>query len=201
MSPLVVILYEDRRGPQREFGLHNLVLACVADELGGDVYSLDLASKLDGRPMKGVSNLLKSCRRDVRRLGPRGQRVFALVDDDEIRTQLKHEGVPRNADDVAVIDAIKAPGKCVAPEQLEVILLKENTETVIEAVRDCGAGVSVERALQKDINARDQVLNHVAWLSTRSIRDCIRRKVHALERLVTALAVLVRAAGSPGAPA
>lgn len=201
MSALAVILYEDRRGPQREFGLHNLVLACVADELGGDVYALDLAGKLDGRPMKGASNLLKSCRQDVRRLGPRGQRVFALVDDDEIRTQLKHEGVARSADDMAVIGVIKAPGKCVAPEQLEVILLKENTETVIEAVRDCGADVAVERALQKDINARDRVFNHVAWRSTRSIRDCIRQKVHALERLVTALAALVRAGEPPEAPA
>lgn len=195
MSAIAVILYEDRRGPQREFGLHNLVIACVADELGGDVFSLGLASKLDGRPMKGVNNLLKSCRQDVRRLGPRGQRVFALIDDDEIRTQLKHEGVPRSADEAVVIQAIKAPGRCVAPEQLEVLLLKDNTETVIEAARDCGADVSVERALQKDINARDRVFNHVAWSSARVIRDCIRRKVNAIERLVLALAAAVRDEG------
>jgi hypothetical protein len=193
VSAVAVILYEDQRGPQREFGLHNLILVCVADELGGDVFSLGLGTKLDGRPMKGVNNVLKSCRKDVQRLSPRGQRVFALIDADEIRTHLKHEGLLPNADDAAVIRAIKAPGKCVAPDQLEVILLKENTETIIETVRICGAGVSVDLALQKDINARDRVLNHVAWASGRAVRDCIRGRVAALDKLVVELSALVRA--------
>ena len=40
MSSAAVILYEDQRGPQKQFGLHDLVLACVADELGCDVFGI-----------------------------------------------------------------------------------------------------------------------------------------------------------------
>lgn len=55
------------------FGLHALVLACVADDLGVEMFTL--ASKLDGRPMKGVANLVRSCRRDIHRIAPHGQTV------------------------------------------------------------------------------------------------------------------------------
>ena len=75
----------------------------MADDAGEDRYAL--RKKLDGRPMKGVQNLLRSCRRDIRRLSARGQQVFALVDNDAIRHQLKHEGVAESADDAAVVRA------------------------------------------------------------------------------------------------
>jgi hypothetical protein len=153
VSLIAVILYEDQRGPQKQFALHDLVLACVADELGADVHVLDLQKKLSGRPMKGVGTLLSSCRRDVCRLGPQGQRVFALIDNDRIRDQLRHEGVTAAASADQVIQAIKAPGKCVAPDQLEVILLEENTETLIKAAAECDPEIpaaAVTQALRKD---------------------------------------------------
>lgn len=191
MTPLAVILYEDRRGPEKEFGLHNLVLACVADDAGEDHFTL--RRKLDGRPMKGVQNLLRSCRRDIRRLSPKGQPVFALIDDDAIRQQLKHEGVAESVEDAAVVRAIKE--KCDAPERLFVFLLKENTETVLEAAKLCDEGLPkalIEQGLQKDINARDAILNRVAWRPDRSVRDCIRQRVQAIREMAEALTALVR---------
>jgi len=80
-----------------------------------------------------VTNLLKSCRNDVRRLGPAGQAVFAVIDDDQIR---------------------------------------------------------------KDLNARDVVLNRAAW-AHRTVRDCVRGRVPALERLVAALRDLLASGTRP----
>lgn len=202
MIPVAVILYEDQRGPQKQFGLHNLVVACVSDDLGADVYALKLDQKLSGRPMKGVSKLLASCRQDVRRLGPQGQPVFALIDNDAIREQMKHEGLSPSADEAAVIRAIKAPERCKAPDQLEVLLLVENTETILAAAAECDpeiAAVAVEQARRKDTNARDKILNHVAWGLGRAVRDCVRSRVPALARLVERLSALV-AAERDGAP-
>jgi hypothetical protein len=191
VTSLAVILYEDRRGPEKEFGLHNLVVACVADDTGEDRFSL--RRKLDGRPMKGVQNLLRSCRRDIRRLSPKGQRVFALIDNDAIRQQLKHEGVTNDAEDAVIVRAIKSG--CDAPEKLHVILLKENTETVLEAAKRCDEdlpGPLLAKALEKDINARDAVLNTVAWRSERATRDCVRGHVPALNEMTQALSAVVR---------
>jgi len=188
MTTVAVILYEDQRGKEKEFGLHNLVVACVADDLGKDVFTLCRA--FEAHPTKGVSNLLRSCRQDVHRLGARGQRVFALIDADKIREQLRHEGVPASADDDAVVRAIKAEGRCVAPDQLEVVLLKENTETVIQAAKLCDKELpdaAVEQALRKDVNARDRILNNVAYGKGRAVRDCIRGKVPAIQALAGAL--------------
>jgi hypothetical protein len=196
VSPIAVVLYEDQRGPEKEFGLHNLVLACVSDELGGDVFALRLQEKLHGRPMKGIGNLLRSCRRDIRRIGPQGQPVLAVIDDDKIRQQLRHEGLSATADSDAVANAIRAPDKCVAPEQLEVVLLKDNTESVILAAKLCDdtlPAVTVEQALQKDLNARDRIFNRLAWAANRAVRDCIRRKMATFDSLVNVLSARVTA--------
>lgn len=190
MTSLAVILYEDRRGPEKEFGLHNLVVACVVDDAGGDRFAM--RRKLDGRPMKGVQPLLRSCRRDIRRLSARGQPVFALIDEDAIREQLRHEGVEPDADDAAITRAIKA--KCEQPDRLHVFLLRENTETVIDAAGRCDQGLRSEailqKALLKDLNARDAVLNRVAYAPDRAVRDCIRQHVPAIRSMVSVLVAL-----------
>ncbi|MEP7122983.1 MAG: hypothetical protein ABJE95_18795 [Byssovorax sp.] len=190
MSPVAVILYEDNGGPVKGFGLHALVVACVADELGVEVFAL--AGKLDGRPMNGAANIVRSCKRDIHRLGPQGQTVFALIDDDRIRDHVK--GVDaRTAEDV-VVRAIKSQSD--APAQLEVFLLKKNTETVIEAAKECDRSLpddAVAQALAKNLAQRDRLLNNVAYSGVRAVRDCIRGKIPALHRLVTALSAVVAA--------
>ena len=137
MKSIAIILYEDTRGATQGFGLHDLVMACVADELG--VGLVETKRMAEGRPLKGVANLLKACR-DVRRLAPRGEHIIAVIDNDQIRAQLSDMD-PR-ADDATVIRTIREKSNC--PEQLDVILLYKNTESVIEAARDCGADSSAE---------------------------------------------------------
>lgn len=184
-----MILYEDNRGAEKGFGLHALVVACVADDLGVEMFAL--TKKLDGRPMNGVANIVRSCRRDIHRIAPQGQTVFALIDDDRIRDHLP--GVDVRAEEDTVVRAIK--GQSDAPAQLEVFLLKKNTETVIEAARRCDptlADDAVEQALRKNLAQRDRIFNNVARTG-RAVRDCIRANVPALHRLVIALCAVVAA--------
>lgn len=193
MNPVAVILYEDNRGPEKGFGLHALVLACVADDL--DVEMFTLTKKLDGRPMNGVANLVRSCRRDVHRLAPQGQKVFALIDDDRIRDHLT--GVDVRAEEEGVARTIKSQSD--APAQLEVFLLKKNTETVIEAAKLCDQSLpddAVAQALRKNLAQRDRLLHNVARAGGRAVRDCIRSKIPALHWLVAALGAVVAASPS-----
>ena len=69
---------------------------------------------------------------------------------------------------------------------MKVILLQRNMETVLEAARDCDPALPKERlekALKKDLNARDAILNRIAWGMSKAIRDCIKARVPALEEL------------------
>lgn len=188
MTGIAIILYEDERGPTKEFGLHNLVMACVADELDLDLYRVK--EHADPRPMKGVNKLLQACWRDVRKMAARGQRVIALIDDDRIRDNLP--GMDARRTDEEVIREIRK--RSDAPEQLDVILLHKNVESVIEAARDCDRTISsdtVARALDKNLIQRDRIFHNVAR-STRDVRNCIRSKIPAIERLVQRLVSLVR---------
>lgn len=188
MTSLAVILYEDERGPQREFGLHMLILACVADDLGRDPY--EIKKWFEPRPMNGVNKVLESCRRDVRRIAARGERVFALIDDDHVREHVP--GMDARADAPAVEAAIKASSN--APEQLEVILLHKNTESVVEAAKLCDPSLpdtTVREALRKDRVQRDRIFHRVA-LGAREFRTCIRGKIPAIEKLVELLVAITR---------
>lgn len=188
MTPVAIILYEDQRGPVTGFGLHTLVLACIADDLNVERYALEKI--VEGRPMKGVSKILQSCYREVRRIASRGQRVFALIDNDHVRDHLP--GLDARADEPSVVCAIK--DKSDAPTQLEVVLLDKNTETVLEAARLCDPALpddAIREALRKHPEQRDRIFHHLAR-GSRSVRTCIRTKIPALERLVQHLAPLAR---------
>ncbi len=176
----IVILYEDQRGPTRDFGLHQLVAACVFDVVDGQRHLLQRA--LDGRPMKGDSQLLKSCREDVPDISPGGDPVVALFDNDNVRRLLK---LPREADLETVVREIKKGA--VAAEQLHVFLLVENMESLIQAAGACDSAISKEvlaSALRKNLAARDVVLKGAARGDRRSVRDCMLAKVPSLKRVI-----------------
>lgn len=188
MTSIAVVLYEDERGPTTQFGLHELVLACVADDLNTERYLLQKI--IECHPMKGVSKVLQSCYRDVRRLSARGQRVFALIDDDHVREQLP--GMDPLASVASVVEAIRKKSDC--PEQLEVILLGKNTESVIEAAKLCDPEApddAVRKALAKDLTQRDRMFHRAASRSL-DVRRCIRAKIPALEKLVAQLVAIAR---------
>lgn len=85
----------------------------------------------------------------------------------------------RNAADPEVIAKIKE--KCPSPDRLSVVVIRKNIESLIEAARECRAGISeeqVKKAVEKkDLEERDIVFHQLAKPDRRDLRDCILRKV------------------------
>jgi hypothetical protein len=59
----IAILYEDQRGPVRDYPLHTLVCACIADR--SDRPITEIQSLLRAIPKKGNSKLLEACREEI----------------------------------------------------------------------------------------------------------------------------------------
>lgn len=179
------VLYEDQRGPTRGFGLHELVKACVRDALK-DSSRREVDGALDDcRPMKGMPKLLKACRQDIDLIAGDGRSVVAVFDNDEIRGDLK---LPRSATDETVIQRIREGGK--HSDRLFIVLLKQNMESVIHAVRQCDGSIDPKRldsALKKSMLDRDALLNGLTVELKRPIRDCIQEKMPSFRALVELL--------------
>jgi hypothetical protein len=186
----VCVLYEDQRGPTKRFGLHELVKACVYDLLGETEPWRVQQALADCRPMKGSAKLLEACRRDIDLIASDGRSVVAVFDNDEIRTDLK---LPRNAPDERVVQKIREGGKNT--DRLFIVLLKQNMETILEAVRDCDRSVeprSIELALKKHMLERDILLTDLTSALKRPVRECILEKVPSFRDLVELLCREIR---------
>ena len=197
--PKVTILYEDARGPRTEFGLHRLVLAAVRDfgELGALPHH-EVASALDPRPLKGIDQVLRTCLEDLTYLACDGRKVAVVVDEDVLRDKLK---LPPGT----ALQAVKENIVTRCPEQVRpqvaVFVLSRNTESVLKAAQTCvqehradtPSAEQFERALRKDLLARDQVLSGVAKDTHVKVRRCIEVKVPALGELVAWLTLTLTA--------
>jgi len=179
----VIVLYEDQRGPTREFGPHILVLACVCDAGAGGHRLFELRHLVEDRPLNGNGNLLRFLREKM--ADSRFETIIAVFDDDQIRPLL---GLPQEASPERVKAQLRQ--ECNAPQKLEVILLSKNMESVIQAAARCGEELGVEirkvrEAASKDRLARDICLSSLAYdPGRRPLRDCILRKVPAVANLV-----------------
>lgn len=196
--PKVTILYEDARGPRTEFGLHRLVLAAVrdSDDITAPHHEVDRA--LDSRPLKGIEQVLRTCRQDLTYLACDGRKVAVVVDEDVIRDKLK---LPPGT----ALQAVKENIVTRCPEQVRpqvaVFVLSRNTESVLKAAQTCvqehraetPSAEQFERALRKDPVARDQVLSGVAKDTHVKVRRCIEVKVPALGELVAWLTLTLTA--------
>lgn len=172
----IPIFYEDDWGSVKEFGLHELLVACVADQLGQDWWSL--RGRFDAIPKKGDSKLLAACENDVPDMPDRT--IIAVFDADKLHKLLFGSGRPSNDEIHAALRR-----RCT-DERLHVFLLDRNTETVVDAVADC---LKVERP-RKNPLLRDQLLLRAARSPTTEVRDCVRRAVPSFEQCVCAIASL-----------
>ncbi|WP_143177715.1 hypothetical protein [Cystobacter ferrugineus] len=132
-----------------------------------------------------MPKLLKACRQDIDLIADDGRSVIAVFDNDEIRGDLK---LPRNASDELVVQRIREGGK--HSDRLFVVLLKQNMESVIQAVRQCDGSIDPKRldsALKKSLLDRDAILNGLTVELKRPIRDCIQEKMPSFRALVELL--------------
>lgn len=196
--PKVTILYEDARGPRTEFGLHRLVLAAVRDSDAVTAPYHEVDSALEHRCQKGIEQVLRTCSESLADLARDGRKVAVVVDEDVIRDKLK---LPPGT----ALQAVKENILTRCPEQVRpqvaVFVLSRNTESVLKAAQTCvqehraetPSAEQFERALRKDLLARDQVLSGVAKDTHVKVRRCIEVKVPALGELVAWLTLTLTA--------
>jgi hypothetical protein len=189
------ILYEDQavEGEVTNYGPHALVLQLLCDRLGegSGINRWALKKFINGVPKKGASKLREECRLDRPRFGRDGRRVFAVYDADKICHQLK---LPPQACKRQIIDVLR--GESSLGDQLIIVLLEMNIETVIEAVCDCDPTIPAkdreDAIVRKQLNARDRLL-HRAASASRSLRRDVLGKVPSLAYMIDKLAGLLLA--------
>jgi len=193
MMRKISILYEDSaaNGGVHNYGPHVLVQQCVGDRLGKSHW--ELKDSLAAMPKNGVSNVRVECRRIASRIARGGGLVVAVYDADKIRREIVR---PATACKVEVKEVLKK--ECSWPDQLCIVLLERNIETVVEAVRTCEPtlvpeDIWVQAIKRKNLNARDIVLTHAASPPKRALRDQVLAIVPSLGYLVHKLVVALSA--------
>lgn len=191
---IATILYEDRKGQlSQHFGLHRFILRCVADAIPCEppLTVQELEPHLDGRPMKGVGNLLRSLREDAADVASDGRSLVVIVDDDQIREYLGLTvQASREETRAALVDLVP---KGIS---VEAFLLRDNLESVLRALASCDPTLSrdkLHRAIErKDLSARDALLGEATFFSAPVVRRCVLKAVPSLAEAVHHLARLIK---------
>lgn len=170
----IPIFYEDSWGAAKEFGLHELIVSCVADIQGKDWW--ERKGHFEALPMNGVNNLLAACRDDVPDM--RDPLIVAVFDSDKLHDHLFKSGRPSESELLAELRA-----RC--PDARLHLFLIPNTETVVDAVAECLG----EPPPVKDTLLRDRLLTRAAR-ATQQARDCTRTAVPPFDACVRRIAGL-----------
>jgi hypothetical protein len=172
MSSVVTVLYEDEAAAKpTNYGPHILLLACVADARGTDVWIL--RGRTAGIPKKGDTKVRAALRDEGDLLATRGPLV-AMVDDDRVR---RCYGLPTSACKREVLDAVLRE----ATGSPSVVLLHRNMEDIVGAA--CAALHRAAPAAKPGPEERDRIL-HRAAAAERNVRDAILAAVPSFARLV-----------------
>ncbi len=170
----VQVLYEDERAEEeKNYGPHMLLLACVADRVGGDRWAL--RHSIDAIPKKGDGNLEKALDEEGATLGGDGP-VVAMFDNDKVRLCYGLAGGACKRD---VLQTIRAQAKGTPT----IVLLEENMEDLVGA---CCVALNrpTPRTKPKPLE-RDGILHAAAADAT--ARAKILAAVPSFERLVLAV--------------
>ena len=167
------VLWEDQRGVTvKGFGPHDLLMACVADELGPGHRRL-----ADPVPLKGSGNVRKRLKRDVEKLRGHGP-VVVVLDRDRVADLCVTPGAD-------CMKGITSRLQKDAPGDYELVFLVDNTETLVAAA--CTA-LGIAAPNQKPTpDERDRYLGRAAWAPERGVRDDIRTSCPSFARLVEKL--------------
>lgn len=191
------ILYEDqaRDGEVKEFGLHNLVIRCVHDRWSvsdrfGDFYAFRRLRVLEGMPKKGNTRLKSACDKDHAKLTRSGP-LFVVYDRDEIYRPLK---IPATACIRSIRD--KLLSDCANDPLVRIVLIEQNTESLLEAIRDnrlvARAPDIYTRAIEgKETVLRDEIFNNLAQQNDADNRAALQTSVVSFQYLIDRLIQLL----------
>ncbi|MDX9720795.1 MAG: hypothetical protein RBU37_08600 [Myxococcota bacterium] len=183
---IVTVIWEDQRGSRQGFGPHDLLLSCVADELdrgpGWHQKRKWCSAHLASVPKKGNGVVLKALRNETETLSKSGP-LFAVLDHDQVVGLWPKETQPPSCIP-GIVEAMKRD----APGRYELVLLRSNIETVVDAA--CQALHQPQQA-KSTPDARDHPLQKLAW-GTPAQRDIVRATVADFDRLVRKVTELFR---------
>ncbi len=171
---MITVVWEDQLGGQvKAFGPHELLLACVADDLGRSRFALK--HEIVSSPKKGNSNVRRTLQLDLEKLRNSGQ-VCAVLDRDQVLNLWHSTRRPNNC-----FSGIREALSEDAPGEYEVVFLVENIESVIAAC--CYALSEPIPSKKPALNERDRILSRVATGSA-AMRQIVRKSVPSFDRLV-----------------
>ena len=171
----ITVLYEDQLAARpNNYGPHVLMLACVADRMGGDTWML--GKRVLAIAKKGDSKLRAALREEGAMLADGGP-VVAMFDADRVRACY---GLPSNACKQSVLDAIEAEASGVPV----IVLLERNMEDVVAAC--CAASNKPFPQSKPTPQQRDAIL-HGAASAGAAVRVQVLASVPSFERLVRAV--------------
>lgn len=150
----VSIIWEDRLGVEtKSFGPHEVLISGVALETGAP--RKELAKLLQPVPKKGNGNVKRALASDYTKLGRLGP-VIAVLDRDKAH-QLWTD-VPR------CISGIKERCRTDAPGEYDLILVEDNTESILDAIRRVSPTTPLsDDGAKPTPEERDQICNRFAW--------------------------------------
>lgn len=171
---IVTVLWEDQRGvAAKGFAPHELLLACLADDLEIDRESLKRS--VESHPQKGVGNVRRSLERNILRLTKSGP-VIAVVDRDQI-----HALWPPKPPPPSCMSGVMARFRRDTPGAYDLVFLVRNMETLIDCTcRAIGRGSPPGKPSP---DQRDQLLMPAVW-GVSSVRHTIRETCPSFDRIV-----------------
>lgn len=146
----------------------------AADVCGRSLY--DLRKLVEANPRKGSAEAIRSLQPIDAAL------VIGVLDNDKIRTQPNIKPLLNASASVSCREAANAVWKFAKePPLTVVVLLRENAESVVDAVAQCLTleAEVLRRARAKKRDARDIVFKNAAHAPS-EIRDCILRRLPSL---------------------
>lgn len=184
--PGVTILYEDSAGERSQFALHQLVVRCVADRLDREPRTFE--DSLRGYPKKGNANVRRACQQELSRLARDGRLVCAVYDSDEITQLVK---LPARSCKTKIVGALKQ--NCDATVNLRVVLLIENTESLLIALRDLKVipdrdAMFADAIDRKNLASRDILFKAAVWQTTPEQRAALLASVPSFGYLIDKVA-------------
>ena len=180
---IISVLWEDSRSAAaNRFGAHELLLACVADDLG--VHSRILNQHVRSLPKNGNTNVRKALQKDYRHLQKYGP-VIAVIDRDQV-----HGLWPTKPPPPSCRSGMVARFRQDASGDYDLVLLEKAMETLVEVT----CQVFRRPVPPKDTEERDHVLQSAAWppSGTADSRYDIRRNCPSFARIVATVGGYVR---------
>lgn len=193
----LLVLYEDSRGANGQFGPHDFFMGCVADKTKRDIHSL--TPRVSACPVNGVSKLLGHLRDldELSPFAPQGAPILAILDEDRVREHAPLTGMS------AAAAADKLVAESSSPARLKVVLLERNLESVVQAFDRCGEWEKhlIAQALKKRLNERDRLFGKVGHdAARRAIRDCVRQAMPCVEKIVEIISATLTGAAPTSHP-